>query len=267
VTVEPILPSRANTIDAGNYGSDADIPFGTVVTISNGIPAQNAVYTYTNTGTVAAPIYTWVRTGAPVVLDTQLLPNESKQYTVTVDLPSTAVLDEIPIPIVAFPDTGATGYTNEATTNITIDRLYTGFMRLIKEARILDTDGTTVVEDWAQTLTENVKPDQFIEYRIRYRNISTAVAGNGNTTLSARDFKIIENGTAGTNTWAANTDHQRNTVAKSGTTVNYFTNGGDPSPLTTTDPVSGTKVDKYENVVGIVAPQAEDTFQFRRQVK
>jgi hypothetical protein len=203
----------------------------------------------------------------PVVLDTQLLPNESKQYTVTVKLPDTAVLTEISIPIVAFPDTDTAGYTGESTTNITINRLYTGFMRLTKEARILDTDGTTEIETWKQTLTQNVKPDQFIEYRIVYLNISTADPGSGNTTLSARNFKIVEDGTAGDNNWAANTDHQRNTVAKSDTTVNYFTNGGDTSPLATTDPVSGTKVDKYENVVGTVAPGVEDTFQFRRQVK
>jgi hypothetical protein len=45
------------------------------------------------------------------------------------------------------------------------------------------------------------------------------------------------------------------------------TNGADVTPLTTNDPVSGTKVDKYENVVGTVAPQVQDAFQFRRQLK
>ncbi|NJN39369.1 MAG: hypothetical protein HC790_12755, partial [Acaryochloridaceae cyanobacterium CSU_3_4] len=196
VVVVPVIPSRANTIDPGSYGADTDIPVDTTVTISYG--GASAVYTYTFTPAVGAvpAFYSWVLTsGAPIVLDTQLLPGETQQYTVTVNLPAgTSVLDEVSVPIVAFPDTGAPGYTGETTTNITINRLYTGFMELIKEARILRADGVTEVQTWTQNITSEAQPGEFIEYRIRYRNISTAVSGSNSVTLSAANFKVLENG-------------------------------------------------------------------------
>ena len=120
----------------GTYGANADIPDGTKVTIvGNG---KTAVYLY-NAGVFTLDSGTRVNFG-------NLVAGQTVDYTVAVDLPNTAQLKGISIPIVAFPDDNLTtspGYTGETTNNITIDRLYTGFMSLLKQARILAKDGVT----------------------------------------------------------------------------------------------------------------------------
>jgi hypothetical protein len=178
--------------------------------------------------------------------------------------------------MVAFPDDNPgnkLGYTNELTNNITLDRVYTGYMKLVKEARILSADKNTIIEDWtvgtSGLLTKKAAPGQFIEYRISYQNISTAANGSGNTILNAKNFKLIEDGTganagSATNNWAISTLHQQNTLASQGT-VNYFSGAG--ALVGTTDQADGNDVGKYENIVPLIAPAGQGTFQFRRVVK
>ncbi len=298
VTIEPISPTQAENADesstTGQYGTNADIPDQTTVTIfydggtpGNAADDQTATYTF-NAGTGLFEL----TAGTPVNVG-QMNAGDVVDYDVTVQLPPGVVtpLDEVPIPIVAFPDddpendgingdpsddaNGTRGFSDETTNNITIDRVYTGFMELVKEARILDTDGTTVIEDWTQTITSEVEPDQFIEYRISYKNISSPQVGSGNVGLTAYEFEVIEDGndidvntvSGADNNWATVTTHQRNTVADRGS-MEYFTNSADfpATVLTTSDPLDGTKVDVYRNDVGTVAPQVEGQLQFRRQV-
>lgn len=212
---------------------------------------------------------------------------QTLDYDVVVDLPNGVLPnDEIPIPILAFADDNPTttpGYnftgpgTPESTTNVTIERLYTGFMKLTKEVQILDENGV-IIRPWTDNQTDidavDVLPDYQIEYRITYENISTSVTGSGNSTLTAFDFEIVEDGNAAvgsnTNNWASFTDHEQNTSADQGI-VQYFTNSADtdlvPGPLTTSDPIAGTKVDKYENEVGQVDPGQTGQFQFRRRIQ
>lgn len=314
VTLQPISPTQAESTDdsalTGQYGANSDIPTGTVVTITATDDAgvvQSATYTYngttfdlTGSSTNGTPETAGnfkhvnvgdLNAGAPPL-----------DYTTVVDLPDGSAAgtaddvfpnDEIPIPILAFADdnpSGSPGYnfasgTPESTTNITLDRLYTGFMKLTKEVQILDANGV-LVQAWTsdQTVLDNLnnnpatalQPDYQIEYRITYENISTDVVGSGNTTLTAFDFEIVEDGNpvvnAGTdeqnvnNNWASFTDHEQNTSADQGT-VEYFTNSTDGSPLTTADPIAGTKVDKYENPVGQVDPGQTGQFQFRRRIQ
>lgn len=291
VTVEPIAPSVAELNDdnpsiTGQYGGNGDIPDGTVVTIAYD-PTPGAP----TSGDEQSAEYTWNATTNTFEIDSADTPvnignldaGDTADYTVTVDLPAgTSPNDEIPIPIVAFPDdapgtTGNEAYTNETTNNITIDRVYTGFMRLTKEVQILDENGV-IIRAWTDNQTDidavDVLPDYQIEYRITYENISTGVTGSGNSTLTAFDFEIVEDGNAavGTNTnnWASFTDHEQNTSADQGI-VQYFTNSADtdlvPGPLTTSDPIAGTKVDKYENEVGQVDPGQTGQFQFRRRIQ
>lgn len=313
VTLQPISPTQAESTDdsalTGQYGANSDIPTGTTVTITATDDAgvvQSATYTYNGTtfdltgsstdGTPeTAGNFKHVNVG-------DLNAGDTLNYTTVVDLPDGSATgttdddvlpnDEIPVPILAFADdnpTSSPGYnftgTPESTTNITLDRLYTGFMKLTKEVQILDENGV-LIQAWTsdQTVLDNLnnnpatalQPDYQIEYRITYENLSTDVVGSGNTTLTAFNFEIVEDGNpvvnAGTgeqnvnNNWASFTDHEQNTSADQGT-VEYFTNSTDGAPLTTADPIAGTKVDKYENPVGQVDPGQTGQFQFRRRIQ
>ncbi len=292
VTVQPIAPSKAEASDGitptGQYGLDTDIPVGTTVTITElnslGVAtSKTATYTYA----VTAGVGSFTTTDTPVNLGTVAV-NGVVNYKTVVNFPAGSILPlkAVSIPVVAFADDNpggaAAGFNGETTNNITIDRVYTGFMKLVKEARVLDTDGTTVLQDWTDAttsggtgglLTVKPAPGQFIEYRIRYQNISAAANGSGNVVLNAKQFTLTEDGVfvatgpnANPNTWASVTTHQQNTIASPGSTLSFFNTAG--STIGTTDPANATDVGKYQNTVTApIAPGDQGTFQFRRLVK
>lgn len=260
-TIEPLSPTEAEAAggEPGAYGTNGDIPVGTIVTISDG--TNTAVYTYDGT--------TFTSPDAPVnVGDVSF--GDSVDYTVEVDLPDgTLQLEDVAIPIVAFADddpAASPGYTGETTNNITIDRVYTGFMMLMKEAQILAADGT-IREAFTATPAANAAPGETIEYRLTYENISQSATGSGSVRLTANDFLILEDGNAGTNNWAEFTSHRSGAMADNGE-IRYFTNSADTTPVATspTDPADGTPADKYENMVPSVAPGDSGTFVIRRVV-
>jgi hypothetical protein len=279
VTVQPIAPTKAEAVDGiattGQYGANTDIPVGTLVTITelvNGTPtAKTATYIYDLT----TGVYSFkLQTGTPVNLG-NLAGNATASYSTAVTLPANSILPlkAVSIPLVAFPDDSPVttpGFQNESTNNITLDRLYTGYMKLVKEARILSADKNTVIQDWTDAasggglLTAKAAPGQYIEYRIRYQNISVPANGSGNVTLNANNFKLTEDGFTLPNNWSSFTTHQQNTTASQGT-VNYFT--GANAPVGSTDPADGNDVGKYENIVPTIAPAGQGVFQFRRVVK
>ncbi len=260
-TIEPLSPTEAEAAGGqpGAYGVDGDIPVGTIVTISDG--TNTAVYTYDGT--------TFTTPDAPVNVG-DVAAGNSVDYTVEVDLPDGVTqLEDVAIPIVAFPDDDpvvSPGYTGETTNNITIDRVYTGFMMLMKEAQILAADGS-VREAFTATPTANAAPGETIEYRLTYQNISQSATGAGSVTLTANDFLILEDGNAGTNNWAEFTSHRSGATADNGE-IRYFSTSADTTPAATspTDPVDGTPAEKYENEVPSVAPGASGTFVIRRSV-
>jgi hypothetical protein len=83
-------------------------------------------------------------------------------------------------------------------TNDTIDRLYTGFIRLEKTVTVNNSTG-------AGGPTDAVSGAE-IEIAIKYSNVSTAV-GIGSSLLTAHNLVINEDGKARPNNWAATTDH------------------------------------------------------------
>jgi hypothetical protein len=287
VTIEPISPTQAEKADsngaAGKFGSDANIPNNTKVTIAYG--GQTAEYLYDS----AKGIFV-IKAGDKPVNVGDLTPGTQVNYSVTVDLPLDATLTKplssIPIPILAFSDddpTGSPGYndtlnviagntakTPEQNNNVTNDNVYLGFMELVKEARILSATGI-VKEDWNKTLASKALPGDVIEYRIKYKNISTPMQGSGSVVLNASNFSILEDGgaaavgTAPANNWAASTNHQPTTQFDRGT-VDYFAGVGSATPLGQSDPAANSQVGTYRNNVGAVAPGALGEFIFRRQV-
>ncbi|MGB8700131.1 MAG: hypothetical protein WCD18_12005 [Thermosynechococcaceae cyanobacterium] len=315
VTVQPLSASEADGAagTTGNYGANGDIPNLTRVTVEydpDGNPNagdRKAVYEY-NQGDGTYDLIESYTDGSTTADTTPrpvnvggLGPSATKDVKVTVELPAGTPLDVLSdygIPIVAFPDDNVTagvgdGFNGESVNNITIDRIYIGYMKLEKQARIIDTDKTVINgttgndtnQDadtnpnvgWTKTIGSSVKiePGQYIEYRITYTNVSSSATGlTGNSDLKATEFKVLEDGVpSGTNnnSWAKlNTSgtgrvtlHQQNTAADNGT-VEYFDSA---ASLGNTDPIDGAEVTKYINEVGTVKPQDSGKFQFRRQVR
>ncbi|MGC1306193.1 MAG: hypothetical protein WA885_03105 [Phormidesmis sp.] len=259
------LLSTATPKAGGDYTTDTDLPDGTKVTITFG--GQSTEYTY------SGGIYT---PGGPRVIVGTLLPGEIKDYTVTIDLPGGAngakQLKGYGVQIVAFVDDDSNGVydpVDETISNITIDRVYTGFMKLFKEARVRGPreDGSTYDSGYSSATdnpTFDMRPGDFIDYRITYTNISegeTTGAG-GNVLLTANNFTIVEDGSATPNTWGAETTHQTPTNASRGT-VTYTTPGG----VVTTEPANDSIVSIYTNAVNQVAPAETGTLEFVRKVK
>jgi hypothetical protein len=288
-TIDPNSVTFLNTINNPTTGSLSNIllvpdsanftpatgevlpPTGTTVTLTYG--AQTAVYTYNGTNFIFT-------SGSAITIPT-LTAGTSVNYSVSVDLPgtpgtalSTDTGNGFSIPIYAFQDVNGNGRPDlaaaEPTQNRTIDRVYTGFLKMVKDARILDTDGTTVVENYTQTPTAaNLRVGRFLEYRITYTNVSIAPVGAGNVTLNAGNVVITEDGTVGTNTWARDNDTNGAidtsnvvgaTTAQFGT-ITYAPSGDQTGTTPATD------VTRYTNTLGIsIQPGASGTFIFRRRI-
>ncbi|PSB24864.1 hypothetical protein C7B82_25650 [Stenomitos frigidus ULC18] len=286
-TIDPNSVTFLNTINNPTTGSLSNIllvpdsvnftpgtgevlpPTGTTVTLTYG--AQTAVYTYNGTNFIFT-------SGTAIIIPT-LTAGTSVNYSVAVDLPTGTALSTdtgngFSIPIYAFQDVNGNGRPDlaaaEPTQNRTIDRVYTGFLKVVKDARILDTDGTTVVENYTQTPTAaNLRTGRFIEYRITYTNISIAPVGAGNVTLNAGNVVITEDGTAGTNTWAKDND-TNGTIDTSNvvgsTTAQFGTIAYSPSG-DQTGTTAAADVTRYTNTLAIsIQPGASGTFIFRRKI-
>ena len=91
----------------------------------------------------------------------------------------------------------ASGVT-PANTNRTIDRLYTGFIRLDKTFTVTNSTGVGGATD--------AVPGAVINYSITYTNISST-GGTNNSTLTASNLVITENGNTLPNNWGTFTDH------------------------------------------------------------
>ncbi|MEO0853472.1 MAG: hypothetical protein AAFY15_08230, partial [Cyanobacteria bacterium J06648_11] len=201
-------------------------------------------------------------------------------YDVTVDLPAGTPLstdepaafpDGFPVPIVAVEDTDSSGSVSGAEpNNTTIDRVYTGYLKLEKAAVVRD------------GVTNNPKPlaeaagGDFIDYTVTYENISSA-GGTGNVTLDADNVVITENGTAGTNTWAldqdANTfiDTENVTGSASDSTGGTITFFSGPAGTTAASDQNGntqaTDVTSYVDTLSApVEPGQSGTFTFSREI-
>ena len=92
----------------------------------------------------------------------------------------------------------ATSTAMPTAMNDTIDRVYTGFIRLDKSA--------TVVNRSQAAGPAMALPGAEIEFAITYSNISSA-DGVGNSLLTAHNLVISENGNSAPNNWGAMTSH------------------------------------------------------------
>lgn len=273
----------------------------------NELPPNTSV-TIVGPGATGTATYEWGGTafnliaGAPVVVP-NVQPGDTVDYGVEVDLPAGTPLstdattddagpedadgiDEpgFPVPVTALIDTDGggdpanlTGYEGQ---NTTIDRVYTGFLRLEKESRILQGDGPAVPagQDVFSTDPKTPTEGNIIEYRVTYTNISEPVSGTNNVILEANNVVVTEDGTgANGNNWALDTDGDSildtSNIVNSATDslgggIDYFngptgTNPGTDQSGTT----AGSDVTRYvDTVPGIVGPGESGEFTFQRRL-
>ena len=287
----------------GNGGGTTLVPYGTTVSISfNG---DTALYTYTDLATD-----NFVYTSGTAIRIPTLPAGGSVDYTVTVNLPANTPLSTdsslhggsvtdrgigFDVPIYAFVDTNGNSRPDQTDVNAgtgynrTIDRVYTGYLRLVKEQRLLEADGTTQVIGFTTgTLTPtDLQPGRIIEYRITYANVSVAPAGSDNVTLNANPIDIRENGSLNTANTAAATPTGNNwaqgpsvTGAPGNTTTNLFTShviGGasatfgnityDGGLTEQSGTTQATDVIEYINAITVdIIPGQSGVFTFQRQL-
>lgn len=140
----------------------------------------------------------------------------------------------------------ATSANTNTQWNETIDRVYTGFIRLTKTATVSNSTGVGGATDPV--------PGAVITYAIVYQNVSStpAAGGSGNVTLNATSVVVTENGTSGTNNWATFTDH--------------VVGATDPhaGAVITGDAVGSTLL---TDTIASVPAGDSGTFTFKRQIK
>jgi hypothetical protein len=279
VTLVPSVP--ANRLD---------LPTGTTVTITyNGL---SAVYTYDQAGTGS---FTTTAT-TPVTIPAVAV-GASVGYGVEVNLPADTKLSTDTL--IDYPGDTEWGYpvpitaTLNGATNVTIDRVYTGFLQLVKFSRILQGTSDQAVgtgqDNFESTPTYvnagvNIDPNSavadvvrtplpgnIIEYQIRYKNISDLQAGVGNVTLKAGNIVITEDGTLGTNNWAL--DNDGDTIIDTSNVTNPQASDSNSGTIqffpsvNQSGTTAATDVTKYVNTVNqIINPQGSGRFTFQRKV-
>ncbi len=294
-TLDPQSVGFTNTIkNNGNSASDITIvptppanitylPNGTTVTVS--YDTQRAVYTYDS----GVGVFNIASGNTPVKV-TNVGVGAIVNYGVEVDLPDgtplstdTGIERGFPVPITAtlVDSTNAPRLdsNNLPIKNITTDRVYTGFLQLLKQSQILKgtgpdvqgSDGTLSVAD------KKPAPGNIIQYVIQYKNISEPQSGTGNVILNANKVVITEDGVTPLNNWALDNDNNlqidtSNVVGSakdSGTSTITFFNGNPAtnSGLDQSGTTVNTDVTRYVNsVTGVVAPGVIRTFTFQRKV-
>lgn len=137
----------------------------------------------------------------------------------------------------------ATSGNTNTNSNDTIDRLYTGFLRLQKSAQVFNSTGVGGASDPV--------PGADIEYSIQYSNISSG-GGTNCVQLTASSIVITENGNAAPNNWGT-------------TTTQVVGSANDPRPgVTIAGDSAGSTL--LTDSIPTLGPGESSTFKFRRRI-
>ena len=141
----------------------------------------------------------------------------------------------------------ATSTGDNTKSNQTIDRTFTGFVKVLKSTVTINATGI------GGTTTPVSSAD--MDYTISYQNLSQA-AGTGSVALAAINFILVEDGDLGSNNWAVFTTHVPGQESDSRGGVIVL------SPST-----GGVANGKYTDTVGTLAAGQSGSFKFRRRIK
>ncbi|MUG97477.1 hypothetical protein F7734_36215 [Scytonema sp. UIC 10036] len=288
-----LIPTTPTNVD--------DLPVNTLVTIS--YDSLSATYKYDGTNFVfqsgQGKVDNQDISATNPIRINNIAANATANYGVEVNLPSgtrlsTDINRGFPVPITAYIENNETaGFQKGEPSNITIDRVYTGFLKMVKLSRVLQGTGPAVrtgqdnfettpgIGDVPDDVPRTPASGNIIEYQIRYKNISEPQSGTGNIVLNAGKVIITEDGTTwdGTkgNNWALDNDnnsiidtsHVAGSAKDSGAaTIAFFK--GKPATTSTGDQTGTTindDVTKYvDTVTDTVTPGQERTFTFQRKV-
>jgi hypothetical protein len=144
----------------------------------------------------------------------------------------------------------ATSGLTPAQSNDTIDRLYTGFLKLVKSSQVFNSTGVGAASD--------AVPGADIEYTITYSNISQGGGGAGCIDLVASNIVISEDGAAAPNNWSANTT-QLLAPAPSDSNGGTITDGNTNGAVTAATTF-------LKDAAGLLNPGVSKAFVFRRRI-
>jgi hypothetical protein len=166
---------------------------------------------------------------------------------------------------------------NDPIFNITIDRGYTGYVRLRKQSQVLQGTNPRPVIAPNGTLDEldkTAEPGNIVRYVVEYVNFSTPLAGAGSVVLDAANLVITENGATAPNNWAGVSLHFNNPAVVGGFAQNTFATQGTVTydGAAIPDPPTGTAITTYVNNVGTIQPATnpaifQGVFRFHRQLQ
>src|SRR5258708_7371604 len=134
----------------------------------------------------------------------------------------------------------AASVATPAANNKTIDRLYTGFVRLDKAFSVANGTGVGAATDPV--------PGAVITYTITYTNVSTSNGDANCVKLTASNVVVTEDGLSAPNNWGT-----------------YTTNSGSPSDSGTGTVVTASAT-KYTDTIASLAPGASAAFTFKRSI-
>jgi hypothetical protein len=198
----------------------------------------------------------------PALVLVDVASKTDRDYITEIDLPpETEAIKGYSVVLLAFFDLNNNDRvdSNEPQNN-TIDIVYSGFIDFLKESRILDSKRKPITGENGEfsSTAKTALKDQYIEYRIKFKNISQSKPENSTSKgISATKFEIVEDGNATPNNWGAITENVPASTQVSPGTVE-FSPVNDPHNLT---------VNKYTHKVGTLAPQEEGLFRFIRKVR
>ncbi len=220
-----------------NTGNAAD----TFQLTAPSVPTGSTVEISLDGGTTWTTVATGGTPGGTVTTGS-VAANADLNYKVRVTLPSGVT------PLSANATTiRATSVTTPASSNSTIDRIYAGYLQMVKTATVNNTTGVGGATD--------AVPGAEITYVITYTNVATSGGGTGNVDLAADSVVITEDGDAGTNNWASTTNHVATPVdSRSGTVV-------------TSNSTGGVTNSKYVDTVGTLPAGQSGTLTIRRIIK
>jgi hypothetical protein len=251
-TVENIAQTSIDLKVIPTIKADELLPDGTKITLKDPAKLADAGVNFTVTSGKLVPN----DANKPVLVLLQVPSNSNVDYITIIDLPAgTPAIVGYPVKLTAFVDLNNDNLPNpNELQNQTIDRLYSGFIDLFKESRILDPDKKPLNEFSKDN--KATKSGQYIEYRIKFTNVSiAAIEGSGSKPLSAKNFTITEDGTVLPNNWATLTANDPGSVNASLGLVTVSPPGNKPD------------VTKYVNTISVLAPGNTGTFGFIRKVK